>query len=563
MKTRILACLLLVLFGAALAAQGPLMPQRPPAQPRDGATVAPVKGTAVLKGRVVTADTQEPLRRATIRVSGSPLPQALVTSSNSEGYYVLRDVPAGRYGVSAQRSGYLPLQNGQRYPDEAGMPVEVRDGAEIEIDFALPRVSVISGRVTDETGDVVFGASVWAMQHRWFQSGRRLVPVRPGRTDDTGQYRITGLSPGEYVVATVVNESWTVTRDGDRQTFGYVMTYYPSTASAADAQPVQVGIGQEMGAVDMALVPGRAVSVSGTALDATGAPVTAATVSLSQTMEGPGSWMEWTIGSAKVAPDGSWNIRGVPPGEYALQIRSEQQKALLLSRGSVPVHVFGADVTGVVIMPDAPVAISGTVATDDEASLPAGVRVVPQMLGPGSRPTMVATGDDSGVVGPGGRFTFGNTLPGPALLRVTGLPSGWAVKSVSVSGQDHTEVPFEVRHAQPIGGVQVVVSRSLPSLTGTMVDEAGTPAHGAALLFPVDPSRWHEAAGTLRHARPDQYGSFRFDNVRPGEYYVIALDYVQTWQMVDLEFLEGLRKRAERVKAVDGENEALRLRVVR
>jgi protocatechuate 3,4-dioxygenase beta subunit len=563
MKTRILACLLLVPFGAALAAQGPLMPQRPPAQPRDGATVAAVKGTAVLSGRVLTADGQEPLRRATIRVAGEPLKDPLVTSTNSEGRYVLRDVPAGRYTVAAQRSGYLPLQNGQRYPDEAGMPVEVRDGAEIEIDFALPRVSVIAGRVTDETGDVVFGANVWAMQHRWFQSERRLVPVRSARSDDTGEYRITGLSPGEYVVMTMVNESWTVTRDGEKQTFGYVMTYYPSTASAADAQRVQVGIGQEMGAVDIALVPGRAVSVSGTALDATGAPVTAATVSLSQTVEGPGSSMMWSIGSAKVAPDGSWSIRGVPPGEYALQIRSEQQTAPLLNRASVPVHVHGADVTGVVIMPDVPVAISGTVMTDDETPLPGGIRVLPQMLGPGRRMAGVAMGDDAGLVGPDGRFTFGNTLPGPALLRVTGLPSGWALKSVSVSGQDHTEVPFEVRHAQPIGGVQVVVSRSLPSLTGTMVDEAGTPAHGAALLFPVDPSRWHEAAGTLRHARPDQYGSFRFDNIRPGEYYAIALDYVQTWQMIDLEFLDGLRKRAHSVKVVDGENEALRLRVVR
>jgi hypothetical protein len=291
--------------------------------------------------------------------------------------------------------------------------------------------------------------------------------------------------------------------------------------------------------------------------------VTAATVSLSQTVQGPGSWMEWSIGSTKVAPDGSWSIRGVPPGEYALQIRSEQETSLLLNRGSVPVHVYGADVTGVVIMPDAPVAISGTVVTDDETPLPGGVRVVSQMLGPGRRPTAVATGDDSGLAGPDGRFTFGNTLPGPALLRVSGLQPGWAVKSVSVAGQDHTEIPFEVRHGQPIGGVQVVVSRSLPSLTGTMVDEAGTPAHGAALLFPVDPLRWHDAAGSLRHARPDQYGAFRFDNVRPGEYYAIALDYVQTWQMIDLEFLDGLRKRAHWMKVVEGENEPLTLRVQR
>jgi hypothetical protein len=562
MRTRVLICLLLAPFGAALVAQVPPMPQRP-AQPRDAATVAAAKGTAVLKGRVVTADTQEPLRRATIRVSGSPLPQALVTSTNSEGYYVLRDVPAGRFEVSAQRNGYLTLQNGQRYPDEAGMPVEVRDGAEIEIGFALPRVSVISGRVTDETGDVVFAANVWAMQPRWFRNERRLVPIRPARTDDTGHYRLTGLSPGEYVVMALVNESWTVTRNGEKQAYGYVMTYYPSTASAADAQRVQVGIGQEAGAIDISLIPGRAVSVSGTAVDATGAPVTAATVSLSRTVTGPGSSSMWSISSTKVAPDGSWTLRDVPPGEYALQIRSEGEASLLLNRGSVPVHVHGADVTGVVIMPDAPVALSGTVVTDDEAPLPTGLRVVPDMLGPGRSSTAVLAGDDAGMVGPDGRFSFGNTLPWPVLVRVSGLPPGWAVKSVIIGGRDHADIPFEVRHGQPVAGVQVVVTRTLPSLVGTMVDEAGAPAHGAALLFPVDPSKWHEAAGTLRHARPDQYGAFRFDNVRPGDYYVIALDYVQTWQASDPSFLEPLLKRALRVTVVDGENEPLRLRVQR
>jgi hypothetical protein len=310
-------------------------------------------------------------------------------------------------------------------------------------------------------------------------------------------------------------------------------------------------------------MPGRAASVSGTALDATGAPVTAATVSLSQTVEGPGSSMMWSIGSTKVAPDGSWIIRGVPPGEYALQIRSEQETSLLLNRGSVPVHVHGTDVTGVVIMPDAPVAISGTVMTDDETPLRSGVRVFPQMLGPGRRPAAVMAGDDAGMVGPDGRFTFGNLLPGPALLRVSGLPAGWAIKSVSVARQDHTEIPFEVRHGQPVTGVEVVVTRRLPSITGTMVDDAGTPAHGAALLFPVDPARWHEVAGTLRHARPDQYGAFRFDNIRPGEYYALALDYVQTWQATDPSFLDTLLKRALRVTVADGENEPLRLRVSR
>lgn len=311
-------------------------------------------------------------------------------------------------------------------------------------------------------------------------------------------------------------------------------------------------------------MPGRAVSVSGTALDADGAPASGATVSLGQTVDGGGSSMSWTLGNTKGAPDGAWTIRNVPPGEYALQVLPDRATTLF-NRARVPVRVHGSDVTGLLVTPDVPVPISGTVVTDDGEPLPKSpsLRVVPDLLGPGHRATFVVSGNNAGAIGPGGRFTYDTALPGPALLRVSGLPPGWGVKSVVLFGRDHTEVPFEIRAGQPIAGAQIVVTSRLPSITGTMVDEAGTPAHGAALLFPVDSARWHETAGTMRHARPDQYGRFRFDTVRPGEYLAIALDSLQTWQATDPEFLEGLRKRATQVTIEAGDNEPLTLRVQR
>ena len=54
---------------------------------------------------------------------------------------------AARYRVQVTRSGYLPLDYGQRRPGELGRPVELADGqVHRAVDFALPRMSVITGQ---------------------------------------------------------------------------------------------------------------------------------------------------------------------------------------------------------------------------------------------------------------------------------------------------------------------------------------------------------------------------------------------------------------------------------
>jgi hypothetical protein len=552
-----LLALALWLSLGALAATGPVG-QSPP---RDASAAA--KGTAVIRGRVVTADGQVPLRRAQIAVSGMGLQQTAVASTNSNGVYVLRNLRAGRYILTASRSGFLTLQRGQRYPEEPGVAVELRAGDEVTVDFALPRASSISGRVVDEHGAPVMGAPVLALQPRFLHRRRTLVPITSGgRTDDTGHYRITGLAPGDYVVMTVLRETWTQGTAPD--VFGYAPSYYPSAASPADAQPVRLGLAQDVGAIDVTLVPGRAAAVSGTALLADGTPLAGATVGLSFDVTGSAWGTLWSAGSAKVLDDGSWSIRNVPPGEYEAHIEA-RDPVRGTQVASVRVSAQGADITGIALRPLATATLRGRVVTEDGQPLPGAppILVVAESLAPGAVPALPTSPGANGRVAADGMFTFGSARPGPTLLRVGPLPSGWWVKSVTIGGRDHTEVPFEAPAGLGIGNIRVVLSRTLPSLTGRAVDATGQPAVGSILLFPTDPARWHEVAGALHLVRPDPRGAFHIAGVRPGEYFAIALDYVQTWQATDPEFLDGLRQRASRVRVVEGENESLLLRVHR
>jgi hypothetical protein len=164
--------------------------QQPPAPPRDPAAPAQ-KGTGVIRGRVVAGDTGRPLRRARISLSGVGLgaDARRSTSTGIDGSYTFKDLPAARYRITATRGGYLQLEFGQKRPNEQGRPIELGDGGTLQnVDFALPGMSGISGRITDENGEPIEGVSVYAMRSLFFEGRRRLVPVSGSsvRTDEGG-----------------------------------------------------------------------------------------------------------------------------------------------------------------------------------------------------------------------------------------------------------------------------------------------------------------------------------------------------------------------------------------
>ncbi|HXG56745.1 MAG TPA: carboxypeptidase-like regulatory domain-containing protein, partial [Vicinamibacterales bacterium] len=160
-------------------------------------------GTGRIKGRVLTADTGAPVRRAQVRISGTEtMPKLSVT--DNEGRYEFRDLPGGKYTISATKSGFVGVQYGQTRPYEQGKSIELIETQPIDkADITMPRGSVISGRILDEFGDPLADATVSAMRSSWVNGKRRLQPAggRPAQTNDLGQYRIYGLPPGEYYVS--------------------------------------------------------------------------------------------------------------------------------------------------------------------------------------------------------------------------------------------------------------------------------------------------------------------------------------------------------------------------
>ena len=540
--------MLAVLVAVTLLAQ---VPGRPPSQRAAGAEDPNAqKGTAVIRGRITAADSGRPLRRAQIRLSSTELAEGRSTSTNARGEFEFKELPAGRYSVNVARSGYLPMQYGQRYYGELSKPLQVDDGRVVEkIDFALPRAGVVSGRVFDETGEPFSGVNVWVMRTEYFRGRRRAVAMGgSNRTDDTGQFRISGVPPGEYTLMAWLPETWIA--GPEKHSFGYAPSFYPGTASYADASRIKVAPGQEASNVDMNLVAARTATLSGTAYKSDGSPLAGASVNLTREVAGPSFSSNWGLKDAPVAADGTWTMKNVAPGEYNLEVSSRDRPP---ERASMPVVVQGTEMPGIALMTDGGGTVSGQVVTDDGQPLPPGrnrPRVSAEGVGPDHQPMVFMSGDENGVVKPDGTFALSGVM-GPTLLRVLQLPSAWRVKHVEIGGEESSQKPVSPRSGQRIDNVRIVITDKFPVVMGRITDEEGKPSEGSVVLFPEDEATWVDT-GTLYRARPDQSGTFRIDAVRPGDYLAVAVENVESWQLQDPEYLATLRDRATRITVREG-----------
>ena len=553
--------MLIALCFASLAAALPpqsatVVTQAPPPAVEAAARDKAAKGTSAIKGRVVAADSGKPVRRVQIALSSPDLAESRSISTTAQGIFEFKDLPAGRYTVSATRPGYLRLQYGQRRPGEPGRPIQLGDGQRVtNADFSLPRSGSITGRITDELGDPLPDVSIYPAQWKYFRGKRRMVPVAGGgpfnRTDETGQFRITGLEPGEYFVMATTRTTWTVD-DRPEEKIGFLPTFSGSTANPVEAQRIKVTMGQESSAGDFAMVPGRVATISGTAMYSSGLPMAGESINVTQEFAGPGSSSSFGIQGAKVNADGSFVIKNLAPGEYRLSLRGPGDKDHPPEGVTMTIVVSGEDVAGLAMSGGSGGSIAGRVVSDTGEAVPSPTSSRMRVAARPVDPTTTYSGfdNDNGRVKDDWTFEVANVY-GLNKVSVSPLPTGWAISKIEHEGKDYADTPVELRGGQKLDGVTIVLSKTLPRLQGTLLDERGQPAEGTALLFPEDAAKWGEDSRLVRTARPDLAGQFELRNLIPGAYLVAALEYVRDGDWADPEFLENLRRNATRVRIDD------------
>lgn len=76
----------------------------------------------------MSADTGAPIRRAQVRISSPDARESRVAATDAQGRFEIKELPAGRYTVTASKGGFVSLQYGQRRPSESGTPIELGGG---------------------------------------------------------------------------------------------------------------------------------------------------------------------------------------------------------------------------------------------------------------------------------------------------------------------------------------------------------------------------------------------------------------------------------------------------
>lgn len=555
---------LLACFVAAVAPSGAQTPPPPPPRPttRAAATLETL-GTSVIRGRVVAADTSKPLRRAQITITLPGTRESRTGSTDIQGRYEVRDLPAGRYDVSATRSGYLTVRHGQRRLSDPPRPLEVADGQTIEnIDFVLPRMSVISGRVLDATGEPIAGAQVMAYRYRYADGRRTLGGVgSPGHTDDTGSYRILSLTPGDYFVRGHSSEIWTEAKT--RALLTFTPTYFGGTSDAASAQRVRVGAGQETPNIEIALTPTRALRIAGTALDAMGRPLVGQMVSMQQMLMGPGGGIVTPM-NARVNDDGAFEFTKLTAGTYFIDVRTARDKDGRSELVAMTLLLAGNDIENLLLMTSGGGSLSGRIVTEG-GSLPDlppdRMSVTASPADPQATPTFTFVPSNGQVRDD---FTF-ERMGLARRQRVTmQLPDGWALASVMVNGVDVIDSGLDFKNGERISGAELTITNQLTTVTGRVMNDKGAAADDATVvMFASAADRWTPRSRYIRMARPDQNGLFTIEGLPAGEYRAVAVDTIEEGQWTHPEFLASIVGAAIKLTLEKGARKTQDLRITR
>jgi 5-hydroxyisourate hydrolase-like protein (transthyretin family) len=164
-----------------------------------------------ISGHVFRSDTGAPLNKTSVTLLGAQQTAGFGQVEKTEsvrtvqdGSYSFTDIGPGNYTLHFEKTGYVGQFYGQTGPLPVGSSIKVSPMQNLDnLDVHLNPAGVISGTIYDEDNEPLEGIQVSAIQLRYSKGGHQQeAPVTGTRTDDLGDFRLSGLTPGEYYVKT-------------------------------------------------------------------------------------------------------------------------------------------------------------------------------------------------------------------------------------------------------------------------------------------------------------------------------------------------------------------------
>jgi hypothetical protein len=537
------------LFGQGVTISDPFSRESPPAA-----------GASTVRGRVTAAESGRPLRDARVSVSAPELITPRVVATDAQGRYELKGLPAGQYTVTGSKETFVAIALGQTRPSGAVQLLALGENQTIEnVNLSLPRGGVIAGTVYDEAGEPLIAANVSAMRVVYQRGQRRLVSVTSATTNDLGQYRLFGLSPGSFYVSAAKRFTLPINLVADSGPV-YPAALFPGTAHLSDARAVTLKPGQTVGNINISLVPVETASLSGSV-----EPIRAGVVVRQLGVDVPAST---TIlsglnldTSSTPGRTGDFAISGLAAGEYEVRASVITSGPDAISKFAVQhVALNGVSVNDVrLMMVDMPSG-SGRVVIDPAAASalpPALVKIGIVPADPTDTPWSTIT------ITPAADLTFSlRAQPGRMLIRPV-LPKGWQLRAVRQNGIDVTDEGVEFKLGEEARDIEIDLTNRPSEISGTA---RGSRGEGVTDYTAVIFSRDHEdATASSRYfaaASSDRDGRFTVSGLAPGRYYAAAVAGVDPDEAGNPDLIERLRADAVSFTLLDGGASTVDLKVV-
>lgn len=480
-----------------------------------GFTETPSKGA--ISGRVVTAN-GEPVRRATVVIEevkyadGSSETVADTTTGNN-GEFSFSDLAPARYRLEAEKSGYVA----GRYPETKAL-VRLIPGDNIDnVTLRLVAVSVVSGSVLDRNGEPLSKAVIRLLQYKYYPGGRRLTVAHEAISDERGQYRIGDLNPGRYYVVASYHS-----RISDAVC---PPVYYPDVASFDDADPIRLAPSDEA-PIEFVLISGKPVHVRGSVSGGVGA------VHVSLIPRGGIPYAQPL--SVDIAPDGSFQFKGVLPGDYTVLATSQSADEMLEGRTRVTVGDHDLDGLSVQIKDrKAHRQLWVSVAPSSDSTQDVVITLHRPIAS--NEDNIIVAEDDLAADGQEISTRSGNPIelpyPGPFMVSAEKLPAGNAY----IDRADFKE-QYAEQGMPPKEQLEIHVNSHGSSVEGLVVDSTDRPLPGALVVAVPEHAR-NSGVDQSRTSTADQYGQFALHGLAPAKYEIYAWEDIVEGAYYDPDFL--------------------------
>lgn len=516
---------------------------------------------ASIAGTVIKEPGSEPLKKVLVQIVAENQKEGgnYTATTDADGRFHVDSVAPGRYRIFFERTGFVAV-NGRGLRADVNV-LTIHSNQSIDgLLFRMLPTAVISGRVTDEDGDPMSEVRIVAQKRRPGKAGRESIGM--AGTNDLGEYRISGLFPGQYwIVAMPAPDARDYEKPKQKSSAGnddapqpdtrYLTTYYPGTFDALQASPVTLKAGDEM-PIGLTLLPARTYRVRGIVTGIS--PKQKATVEL---VSSAGD----SAKSSDVGPDGQFEVRGVGPGSYLIRATSGTETQTLTARENV--SVVAGDVEGIKLTPQPSFGLIGHLRIDgrgDVTQLSANIRQADAPEDTGLTLAQDFFGANS-PVDKYGNFDWKNVTPGDYIVQVFGGEGqGLFLKSATAGGQD---IVTGFTASGP-ASLDLVMSTRGGMIEGAViekekdVDDDHPVPNATVVAVPEDKFRKNPARFITGSS--DQHGHFVLRGMPPGSYTVYAWQDLEEGVYRDPGFLKSQESNGTAVKVEEASQQSIALK---